>query len=1748
MKRGTQTKCSFCGKKVFFPYFTITRKFRDLPSTHHVFVGKENHKEHLNIFKKMSDGNLLTKSESRKLEKIFGKNNILLWDYAIKKNEPIIFINDRIWTDDTIFKIKSKIFVYFSDPKNRKFILPNHQQLWITSKSKNSEKKHKILGHIFEKENNQLISFPPATEIPKPDIDIEFISENNERTSEIRSIKEDSMILYDLIKNSYIPQINTPQIYLYVLDDEIEWITKNNELIEINRFREKKKFWNGYILKHWPFASIVQSPFDQNLKLFNGLKKQVELTNEIISLIRDNEEAEKKIKPELQACIIWKMSIWTRPPKIEKPYRLNMIFNYLRSLLSKDIPFIYYTKYGDKKPNIAIHEKSVESGLIKIKTLDAWIFKKISDTQKITKGRAGTILIKVLNYITNDGTGKYTTLTIYKNSEISIGLSFEEESKTLISNVEKTIKKISNLITNLNDNFLKNQNHPLFSVPKFVVKNNEFCLSEYTSIQFYQVITSFESEKVLNFNDFLDFLKIYKPFIELSFFTETNKSDKVLIKYNRTSEILGLTLIFEFIEKEKKIGSSSDVIIKQIMRRFGKGKLQSTDIYNQWLILKTDKQIAKELLKYPGVNIEIKKSDNFQIEKPKYKIFISGLKTLFTLMNAFNFFQKVLHNFFTRKIKKKLINTAEVKFDFGLPDINIDINSQNSSFDIKNIPLTNKPLNFDNFNFDNSNFNESGTSSEIKNANQSPNMSSRNFTDICDYDYEKIKLKKLTRLEPKIFNFKSKKHTQSYSRLCEISRRPMILEKNPEKNQKIKKNSYTYSIKYQSSPEKKEYYYICPQAWCPTCNVPITLQNIKNIKTKKINGEICKYGKCPNGNHDVIINTKGINDIYPGFLKPVGNPNGLCMPCCFKRDKRKTTVYRRCSKLEEVEKTKEKYISRRDKIPLPLGKFGLLPKEIEIFLEQKKCFTGNIKKGFDCLVRKGVSLDVSSNSFLNALVDFTSELLSKEISKSEFIQILISFLDKQLFESISGGLVKRVFKSQDNFKKFLLNSESKIHNSYLWDFVTRPGILIKEGFNIIVFSPHSIKCPVGIDVNTLYDLNKPTLIIIKYGNIYEPVYRLKYGEVNKELYVLQNSTDPVIAKSLQLAMKECTAYDEINWETAREYIRLEKPTKELSLKQMINELKSKKNIIIKFQIIDPYSKTTGLILNFNKNNIYVPIKPSGISMNFPVLNIKNDEDIPKLRYDKTLKLLNSLSKNNIPVKPIYYIVYKKNIKLVLGILIETGRIVPVNPILLSKIKPVIRKSDLFYYPSIPELSSIPESKIPISSSKKKRIAEINIYRFKIEAFERFKYEISQFLQTRNGLLIKKQIEYLLNNKLDKSEASVSNSKQHKKLKSIIHNLQKKLVASPSESKSQLKPFLNGDKIYSSSLIRKACFSKVKGNCKDDIHCVYSKGKCKLSSLNSESIFIDKLVDILQRFPIKRQEILEGRSAMIDIDTAINKTQENELLLTGNKIDEEFKSILKDEKEEIALKLLSDINVLQPTFEGIDKKKYLKVKEGSEKDIRIFSVVDLSQHWTVIIDPTFRFITTINPCLSIYYSYTHVIQGILKRFKPGEFKNRVEIESLNSLNFMDFYMNFLLIINSEKLKEIANIIFKKSKINKEEINGIVDSSDLFNLYEEKEKVNSVDELILRMKSGFPAYKIGKFDLIMISYMLNIKTILLRTSISEVIGNGFVENDAYCVFYYEPNKSENCSHFYLLQKNGISYVSVSSSSTIKKLLNS
>ena len=1734
---------SFCKNTIIFPYFTISRVFRNKKSIHYAFVGLEMYKDKklTSLFKNISNGVIPNNNDIDILQNIFGNYNTELWISSINLKESIFFINDRIWTDDTIFQIKIKIFSYLSNIE-KEFILPFHQEIWVNIKNEKN-----ILGFVYEKETKlnsaEIIRFKPSID-SLPKIDILFVTDDDEKKSSYHIINEENMLLNDFFNNiDYKNELNNnPHIFLYLLDDEMLWI-KNNPIIENNINTNLKRIWNGYVSKHWPLAYEIKSTYDENLKFYTSIKNNINITNDIISSVRETKLLDKN-NIKFNNCSVTKMIIWTRPPRIENatPYRLNMIYNYLRTLISNELPFIYYVQYGDKNPNVSIYEDSIlQKKLYPIEIQD-WVFKKLPNGKNVLRGSGGTIQLKVYNYTTKDNIYKYSTVTIFQNSNISISLAFEDNNENNNDDIERVISRITNIFTKINDNFLIFHDHPLFNVPYLKIENNEFIFSNYTSMQFYEVTVKFQSKKNINFENLKIYMEYYKPFIDVFVFKELKNKENINLNftYNRASDVDKLQEIFEIINKEKLTNKSKESIIEIIIKKYGKSKFQASDIYNQWKIFKMDKQTSQELLENSGLNIYIYKNEN------GYQIKIKGLKSLYILKNCIFFLEKVISSFFIsedrNKIQNKLKIDKNIKFDFGfeeyipkkinnnksdLFDYNIDSNNKiDSNYKIDSNNNSKKKIDFSSTeNVDMRDESTLDPKIRLKCPKSEDVLIDKGVCkDICDF--KNFKLNRLQHFEPKVYSYRAKHHSDKYSRLCSEERRPIIVSYDPDKNPKIDKKSYTYSIKYKSANDKKEYSYICPQAWCPICEIPIPLGTLKDVtydKKKK-----CQYGICPNGDHKVFINKKGINEIYPGILQPTGHPDGLCMACCFKKTQLNRPTYKRCissvndnnSISNKNDNNIKRYISRKEKIPLEEGRFGLIPLELEVHLNQvNKCLSGNIKNGFDCFIRKGIAISDKSNiePFLNTFLDLISGIYDKPITKKEFIDKIITSLDEKLFSSLSSGLLKRIFKTLENYNTFLLDSESDIKNIYIWDIISRPGVFVPEGINIIIFTPHSIYCPLGQDVNDIYSLSRKTFIVYNFWKIYEPIYKLKYTDNdNFEITYLHDSNNPIISKIINNAMKGCNSYDEIDWNKAGKINNIE----ELNLKQTIDKIDKKYKITL--QVTDFYSKVTAIILD---NNLYIPVKPSTLDINYPYLTTYTDFDIPILSFDKTLKYLNDVYINiNLPIKPIYLVEFNS---MIIGILLETKRIIPIIPIKLSKVKTKLKVIDMFYYPDV-------NSKNYDKSYTEKRIKNINEYNYKNQIFLRFKYEISRFFQTNEGKKYKDSVIKII----EKSD----DSNKYIELKKIINNLTSILVDLSNESNKKIKKVTESDK-YKNPLLKKVCYDLNQKECNIDPYCIFVNKKCKLVNLLKKNL-TDKLIDLLLRYPVQRKDIINGKVPIIDLKTSLDNPLDGEILLTGNKLDQKFNKLLFNNKKSFYLHILKDINLLQPTFNGVDKKEYLRIKKGNEKNIKTYSIVEITQHWVSLMNPNFRLISAITPCNSLYYIFSEISKKIIKNNSNKNYKkrNNVDIENITFINIPDIYANYILNIKSDEIQTIAkNIIPGITDVSK-----IIDMSDLYNLYNEKNKILSVDELYDRIKTGYPSYKPNKFDVIMLSYMLNINIVLLRLSISELIGVNIVDNNLYVVIYYNPFDKEDCIRFYALQKDAVLYTTPLNK-LLKRLLN-
>jgi hypothetical protein len=327
--------------------------------------------------------------------------------------------------------------------------------------------------------------------------------------------------------------------------------------------------------------------------------------------------------------------------------------------------------------------------------------------------------------------------------------------------------------------------------------------------------------------------------------------------------------------------------------------------------------------------------------------------------------------------------------------------------------------------------------------------------------------KRMEDRDPTLFLKKDKGKFKAYSRMCasNMRRQPVILtQEEKERIDAEHKGSYSEAIKYGSDP-KNPYYYICPRYWSIPENTSLTDEEVEARKRGpiKVNDPVMykegendiagtavdvederiKIKNKSNGKEewqprenvlkDIIIpldakkvpkgqtiyefavkkGARAYNDFigadgkyithYPGFISGGKHPDGLCMPCCFKRSKGKETAEQRRRRKEcipdqvdgdsaeispkrETTTQQKDYIKGYEKFPLEEGRMGYLPIELQLFFQEDSKqyqiseLDPSLKEDAITLLRYGVESS-EKQSFIACIASVYEDMNDEEYTK-----------------------------------------------------------------------------------------------------------------------------------------------------------------------------------------------------------------------------------------------------------------------------------------------------------------------------------------------------------------------------------------------------------------------------------------------------------------------------------------------------------------------------------------------------------------------------------------------------------------------------------------------------------------------------------------------------------------------------------------------------------------------------------------------
>ena len=1187
---------------------------------------------------------------------------------------------------------------------------------------------------------------------------------------------------------------------------------------------------------------------------------------------------------------------------------------------------------------------------------------------------------------------------------------------------------------------------------------------------------------------------------------EKKGDDIIFFKYNRVNNFDSLFDIYQDIDVKARQDIPQEKIIEYIKDKYTLTDKKATRIVMTWKKRQLLLRVKRINTSGDGINIRITKSSE---DPSKNIIKITNIKNMMeftkvyyfiiTVINMFNDNVKIIpvtsdiiadilenedefevlkdvYDSNSNLIQKTEEELSDYDIDFeGLSNIDVDLDNDFDELNTDNRPIAFKKNETDDI--------KTNIAESIGDEKLSSKKSLLGYDDSyiyktdrlecskkcgdCETDkpiYEKdtckdacndrrYYIRRLQRFDKDLFVFKGKgKKKFNYARACQSApekRQPIVMKKDPKEDKRIKPEAYSNSvIKYGSSSDNQNYY-ICPQAWCPICEIPLVLSQVKNLREKVLdNKDVCYTGKCPYGDHDVMIksqykNLKSPEDLrkpeysfdkkYVGFSR-TQNPDGLCLPCCFSVPQTTKSIYKKCMG-EEVEDTSDgksiDYILGRTTIPLPfVNRYSFLPKDLyNIFVTPFEVTTGIIKKNQYNFFKKGISNDIShsfmiavadalkseygmgskskskSKTFLLGFTDIYKTTKQKQITSEDIIDVINKNLTDKIFDTLKNGLIKVIFKTKTNFINYLKSPSSlnnntinpndiNINEKFLWDLLSRPGMLTKNGVNIFIFSRNSIICPVGENITTFYDIKKrPSVFIVKDNSYYEPIYLMtglrkkiyikslfqssdsnnntnitnmisvSSDDIKKELLTNINKTiNNLITKVYDIMKIQCREYYELNLgkivknnedKLDVKYLKTDftkEKTLQYTLKtldELINDKKLSDTYSPKQLVLDNFNKINAIVL---KNKLYIPVKPTGqkqlINKKLETISVKQ---VKPLSYKKTLQLLSKLVKiKEIPTIPISKITkdniynYKVSTKNkvsesetvteidIIGLVLKTGRIIPV------KSRTIFRANDIITSNS----TNISNKSNKISDVDKKLLEAIGRFDFEEETYQRLRYELGYVL---NKSEYKKQLQKIRDITEEYALCKDKRVELYKILLPIIRDFvyNKKDLDISEYQRDNIRFHL--DTITS------------KDKCNKNPHLVYHNGKCKIyvsdinyydSRKNNLDYYISIIIEELIRNKNKRYEILNNNISDI-VDRTKVVAFKDEILLNTDKLLDKIDKIYR-KKNKYYDQYIKYPDTSQPEYTNIDLKRYLLSQENINRqkteypDIKV-SIMDINKN-------------------------------------------------------------------------------------------------------------------------------------------------------------------------------------------------------------
>jgi hypothetical protein len=668
--------------------------------------------------------------------------------------------------------------------------------------------------------------------------------------------------------------------------------------------------------------------------------------------------------------------------------------------------------------------------------------------------------------------------------------------------------------------------------------------------------------------------------------------------------------------------------------------------------------------------------------------------------------------------------------------------------------------------------------------------------EIVNEDADVKNIKQVTKLDKARVGFKPEKGQNHWTRSCQNSgkkkRQPIPFQNSAD----LERKGYTRN-KTTGEYEKK-------------IKIGKNEVTVKAAQLTNDNGSSI-FWACDTQNNNKFV--------HIGFLSRSQNPNGICMPCCFKKDpalsknKEKREYHLKCTgKLDSTAVRKnigdKLYILQDTNKMLP-DRLGFLPKHLDVYFNTFLNKTIDLKNHY--LVKTdGYFLKYGSPQdeypFLNAVASMFS--LSVTDIKDKITHALTKNKhSNSIFHSLANGNIKTQFTTVEKYLAVIRNN-SFIDVSIVHDVLSVPGIIYPEGLNIYVFEKNNdnndfiVMCKDSENLVTLVNPKRANLLIIKENNNYFPIFYVAKKPTDKDvsvdrMFYLDNPKNTPLPEHIWNYFKtNCTS---INLSDDK------LPIAKVLVAQLQNQPVG--------QIVDTRNKCRYIVTP----SVILPVKPSGCIHDLPILDDYSKYIKP---LPDTMKELHKLqNKSYIPSGFIYEdgtvtaITFSKYIYL------------PVVPEYherpkLDELMNMFGVADynlnkLSLYDKI-DNEIIQQSPTPVYDE---RIMQVNLHNYTTEGYQLFRLELSNFL--KNNPDKKQTLAKLVEKRDDLAIRQFLYSITNK-------DIEKEFRQQLQQQKGGFVKIINNDpdtKNYVLRNNRDLCFSLKENACSTNHHCATDKEAC-----------------------------------------------------------------------------------------------------------------------------------------------------------------------------------------------------------------------------------------------------------------------------------------------------------------------------------